>query len=175
MNRRSKKTENETEIKGSDQNKLSSKQDLTPSKRKRSRDSNKERGRALLEKKKTATSLKFSQDELERSDEEITEASDDDILPQMKKRTTAKTSPAAKLKKSQQKPYEGRKVWTDIEKMAIKEGIENYGMGKWAKIKADNAEILKDRTSGQIKDCVRTMKKKGELDDVKGRGTEEDE
>ena len=69
--------------------------------------------------------------------------------------------------KSQKKMYEGRRMWIDIEKNCIKEGIQNHGLGKWALIKNENSTILRHRTSGQIKDCFRTMKKRGELDDMK--------
>ena len=59
--------------------------------------------------------------------------------------------PSSKRRKSQRKSYKGRRVWTDEEKTAIKEGIKVQGKGKWADIKEAYAEILKDRTSQQIK------------------------
>jgi len=75
-------------------------------------------------------------------------------------------SPQGKQRKSQTKKYEGRRQWTEEEKNAIKEGIVQIGYGKWALIKEHFEPILNDRTSGQIKDCVRTMKKKGDLDAI---------
>ena len=120
----------------------------------------------LLEKKKSAISLEFTQEEEEISEPE---ESDEDVLPQMEKHASAVKSPssAQKRKKSQEKMYEGRRMWIDIEKNCIKEGIQNHGLGKWALIKNENSTILRHRTSGQIKDCFRTMKKRGELDGMK--------
>jgi hypothetical protein len=103
----------------------------------------------LLEKKKSATSLEFEDD-----DEEIEEVDggDDDILSSAQKPLKA-TSPPPKQRKSQQKPYEGRRPWSDVEKNAIIDGIQdpNLGFGRWAEIRQANLVILKDRTSGQIK------------------------
>lgn len=56
-----------------------------------------------------------------------------------------------------------RKRWTDEEKDVVKQGIARYGVGRWAMIKSDWAMELRDRTSVQIKDCYRTMLKRGEL------------
>jgi hypothetical protein len=56
-----------------------------------------------------------------------------------------------------------RKRWTDEEKEAVKQGIAQHGVGRWALIKSDWAMELRDRTSVQIKDCYRTMLKRGEL------------
>ena len=62
--------------------------------------------------------------------------------------------------------YHGRRPWRDDEKNAIIEGIRNGLLGKWAEIKKTSGFILLDRTSGQIKDCFRTMHKRGELKDA---------
>jgi hypothetical protein len=56
-----------------------------------------------------------------------------------------------KPRKSQQKTYEGRRTWTEIEIYAVKEGIAAFGWGKWALIKDYYNAILKNRTSSQIK------------------------
>ena len=77
-------------------------------------------------------------------------------------------SPTASEKKrrhrrSQKKLYQGRRKWTDTEKTAIKEGIQEFGVGEWTKIKEQYYIVLQFRTSGQIKDCYRTMLKKGEI------------
>lgn len=56
-----------------------------------------------------------------------------------------------------------RRLFTDEEKQAIRDGINIYGVGKWADIKAHFAIVLRHRTSVQIKDCFRTMVKKGEI------------
>merc|ERR1712238_548030 len=138
---------------------------LFPSESKRARRSPQGRGK-LLEKKKTATRLGFTPGE--ESDDENIEDSEEDVLPQVKRRAFVVKSPSsAKQKKSQQKTYEGRRLWTDVEKNTVIEGIQNFGLGKWAEIKKNNSVILRNRTSGQIKDCFRTMKKRGELTDVK--------
>jgi hypothetical protein len=60
-------------------------------------------------------------------------------------------SPASKRRKSQEKKYEGRRRFTDEEKRAIKEGVREKGMGKWAEIKELYWATLQDRTSQQIK------------------------
>ena len=69
-------------------------------------------------------------------------------------------------RKSQEKMYDGRRPWSDDEKNAIIEGIRNGLLGKWAEIKKESGSILLGRTSGQIKDCFRTMRKRGELEGV---------
>jgi len=58
------------------------------------------------------------------------------------------------------------KKFTDEEKNAIKEGVNEKGFGNWAKIKEDikYKEILKNRTAVQIKDAYRTMKKNNEVE-----------
>mmetsp|Transcript_8402 Transcript_8402/g.18944 ORF Transcript_8402/g.18944 Transcript_8402/m.18944 type:complete len:1013 (+) Transcript_8402:439-3477(+) len=58
-----------------------------------------------------------------------------------------------------------RKKWTEEEKDAVREGVEAYGVGRWAVIKSEWAMALQDRTSVQIKDCYRTMLKRGEISD----------
>jgi hypothetical protein len=92
----------------------------------------------------------------------------DDVLSQVKKWGKAASSKKRRGSGSisQEKLYEGRKVWTLTEKNAIIRGLESGLMGKWALIKAKESYILHERTSGQIKDCFRTMQRKGELDDV---------
>jgi len=126
-----------------------------------SRKANKERRRhmyqaargRLLERKKTAKRIDFTQSDNEDNDE---------VLPEVKRRI--KVSEAKYFKKSQEKCYEGRRNWTDLEKAAVVDGIKVLGVGNWAAIKRREALILRDRTSGQIKDCFRTMKNRGELD-----------
>uniref|UniRef100_A0A7S4JL48 Myb-like domain-containing protein n=1 Tax=Odontella aurita TaxID=265563 RepID=A0A7S4JL48_9STRA len=53
----------------------------------------------------------------------------------------------------------GKNMFADDEKAAIIAGVAKWGMGKWAKIKADPsfAERLRERTPVQIKDAYRTM------------------
>lgn len=56
-----------------------------------------------------------------------------------------------------------RRRWTDEEKGAVKEGVKKFGVGHWVEIKKDYGEILRNRTSVQIKDVWRTMTKNGEV------------
>ena len=132
------------------------KQLLSPSKSKRMRSRSPRARGKLLEKKKTAIRLGFTPEEADVSDSENIEdpEEEEEVLSQVKKRTIAVKSSGSPTKtpvKSQQKKYEGRRAWTDVEKNAIKEGIQNFGIGKWALIKEENAVILGNRTSGQIK------------------------
>jgi hypothetical protein len=129
---------------------------LSPSKSKRSRNRSPRARGKLLDKKKTAIRLGFTPEEAGESDDENIEdpEEEEEVLSQVKKRTITVKSPgssAKKMGKSQQKKYEGRRAWTDVEKNAVKEGIQNFGIGKWAVIKEGNALILRNRTSGQIK------------------------
>ena len=132
------------------------KQLLSPSKSKRMRSRSPRARGKLLEKKKTAIRLGFTPEVADESDSENIEdpEEEEEVLSQVKKRTIAVKSQGSPTKtpvKSQQKKYEGRRAWTDVEKNAIKEGIQNFGIGKWALIKEENAVILGNRTSGQIK------------------------
>ena len=52
-----------------------------------------------------------------------------------------------------------RKKFTEEEDRAIKLGVERFGLGKWAKIKAYYSMSLGDRTSVQIKDRWRNLSK----------------
>ena len=120
---------------------------------------------SMLEKKKSATRLEFSPEKTSDSEEIEDPTEDDEVLPEVKRIPTkvASPSPSKKLK-SQEKMYEGRKMWTDAEKQAVIEGIKEFGVGHWARTKKKYYHTLSFRTSGQIKDCYRTMKKRGELD-----------
>ena len=61
------------------------------------------------------------------------------------------------------RPPGTRLPWTNDEKTAVKQGILKYGVGKWGQIKSEYAEILRHRTAVNIKDCFRTMQKRGEF------------
>lgn len=130
----------------------------------------------LYKRKSSATALSFDDSVQEDESENISEPADDAVLSELPRRAgshsiqvqrrrsmSPRTSP---LKKSQMKRYPGRRLWSDHEKRAVKEGIRQLGTGHWADIKDRYKVILDDRTSGQIKDCFRTMKKRGELDDL---------
>lgn len=68
--------------------------------------------------------------------------------------TTTKITPPKKYKK---------RYWTAIEKEAVKSGVETLGVGNWSRIKSMYGQILKNRTSVNIKDCYRTMRNRGEV------------
>jgi hypothetical protein len=85
-------------------------------------------------------------------------------LPKVHLSTTRKPKPRRKKRaraKSQKKCYTGRRSWTDEEKRAVQEGIRIFGVGYWSAMKNRFEEELADRTSGQIKDCYRTLQKHG--------------
>eukprot|EP00934_Nitzschia_sp_Nitz4_P003364 Nitzschia sp. Nitz4//scaffold55_size114948//50444//52230//NITZ4_003898-RA/size114948-snap-gene-0.174-mRNA-1//1//CDS//3329554521//3354//frame0 len=119
------------------------------------------RGSRFYDRNPTATHLEF--------DDEIEE----DNSPEKAPRLTSLPKRAAptleedtdrprKKKSSQAKQYHGRRKWTNEDKKAILEGIRTFGMGKWATIK-DHYIRFEERTSGQIKDCFRTMVRRGEV------------
>lgn len=55
-----------------------------------------------------------------------------------------------------------RRPFTEREIGALKKGVAKYGKGCWAEIKSEYAEILRNRTTVQLKDKWRNMEKKGE-------------
>lgn len=55
-----------------------------------------------------------------------------------------------------------RRPWTEREIGALKKGVAKYGKGSWAEIKNEYAEILRNRTTVQLKDKWRNMERKGE-------------
>ncbi|KAG7348490.1 hypothetical protein IV203_017195 [Nitzschia inconspicua] len=124
------------------------------------KESRKRKG-SFLEPKKSASRLDNEEENLEDDDQE-----DKVALRSPKRMAEEATSPSSgkKQRKSQAKKYDGRRVWTEAETGAIKQGIAEFGWGKWAQIKDHYSVILRNRTSGQIKDKVRNMKNKGELD-----------
>ena len=72
-------------------------------------------------------------------------------------------------------PDEGkrRKRFTNEEKEAVKKGVEQYGPGDWKSIKNHYLGILHHRTPVQIKDCFRTMVKRGEVPENWGQEAKE--
>lgn len=62
-------------------------------------------------------------------------------------------------------PDEGkkRKRFTNEEKEAVKKGVEQYGPGDWKTVRAHYIGILHGRTAVNIKDCFRTMVRRGDL------------
>jgi hypothetical protein len=57
-----------------------------------------------------------------------------------------------------------RRKWTDEEKTAVRLGVAKHGVGKWAHVKKEYADVLRNRTSVQIKDVWRTMANHGEIE-----------
>jgi hypothetical protein len=107
----------------------------------------------MLDKKKSATRLGFDDNGNDDDEDEEVEDPDPPALrsPPPKRIFSPRTSPLKKQRKSQEKSYEGRRNWSDAEISALREGIAEYGLGKWALIKERYDTVLKDRTSGQIK------------------------
>ena len=105
------------------------------------------RGR-MLDKKKSATRLGFTQ-----SDNEEIDDPEDEVLPTVRRRiqVTELSPPFKKIKKNQVKLYNGRRIWSETEKNAVRDGVVRYGVGNWTQIKTCDAMILGNRTSGQIK------------------------
>lgn len=71
-----------------------------------------------------------------------------------------------------------RRRFTEEEKHAIKAGLGKFGWDdpkKWVKIKEEYGELLRNRTGVQLKDCWRTMVKKGEVTEEEIREITEDE
>merc|ERR1719162_1969385 len=119
--------------------------------------------KTMLDKKKSAMRLNFTP-ERESDSEHIEDPSqEDEVLSDVKKRAKVTSPSPIKKRKSQQKMYEGKRIWTDVEKSAVIEGAGRLGVGKWAEIKREYYVALNFRTSGQIKDCFRTLKKRAEI------------
>ena len=93
----------------------------------------------------------------EDDDEEETERAKLSELPKKKKR-----APNTPRKFDGPPPDDGiyndeglvvrRRRWADEEKTAVKEGVKKYGVGHWVEIKKEYGDILRNRTSVQIKD-----------------------
>jgi Myb-like DNA-binding domain len=58
-----------------------------------------------------------------------------------------------------------RHVWNEEEIAALLSGLDKYGLGKWIFIKQEYGYILRNRTTVQLKDKFRNMRKNGELPD----------
>jgi hypothetical protein len=115
----------------------------------------KSHGRSFYEVKKSQTSLQFSD-----SEDEVDSPGSDSVA----QRKRLKFAP----------PDEGRfdatgrvlvKIkFTEEEDAALKAGIVQFGVGKWAKIKSAFAYELRNRTSVMIKDRYRNLLKQGRVD-----------
>jgi hypothetical protein len=123
-----------------------------------------ERDSKLLEKKRSAIRLQFQ--------DEIDEDEDDEpanvTLSDLPNRAKGKGKSPARLPPDQgiftpTGRVERRRFWTEEETIALKEGVRTLGTGRWANIKSDHEYILRNRTSVQIKDKWRTMKKNNEI------------
>ena len=119
---------------------------------------------------KLCTSSSSSEYEDTSAGKDDSSSSDDEEIPSPSAKSKAVSSPVPRIQPQSNRgvnvPRSGgkkRKRWTDEEKEAVRQGIAEHGVGRWALIKSDWAMELRDRTSVQIKDCYRTMKKRGEL------------
>jgi hypothetical protein len=99
-------------------------------------------GGTIFDKKPSAKQVQF--DDSDSEEEEGVQLSD---LPARAKVTRNNKSPP---KASPKKPGK-RKKFTEQEKRAIRQGVGKHGEGKWSEIKSEYAEILKDRTTVNIK------------------------
>jgi hypothetical protein len=166
-------------------------------------------GGGLLAKKKTARSIEFDDDleDDDDSDDGATNGSTRRLSDTPRRRRKISVTRKSPIKPSQQKQYSGWRIFSDEEMRAIKEGMRQGLTGKWAEIKDMYSVILADRTSVQIKvsnvwnahaingersfnltpipfvvskDCVRTAKRRNELNDIEetsgvhNRSTNED-
>jgi hypothetical protein len=52
--------------------------------------------------------------------------------------------------------------FTEEEMEAIREGVRRFGKGNWTTIRINSGGVLLSRTNVNIKDCYRTMEKRGE-------------
>eukprot|EP00978_Attheya_sp_CCMP212_P049182 scaffold629202_cov55-Attheya_sp.AAC.1 len=57
-----------------------------------------------------------------------------------------------------------RRTFSDREKNAIVVGVRRLGLGKWKEIQTTFGATLQHRSTVQIKDCFRTMVKRGQID-----------
>jgi hypothetical protein len=126
-----------------------------------------ERDSTLLEKKKSAIRLQF-QDDIDEDDDEEDDEPGNVTLSDLPNRAKAKAKSPKKLAPDQgiftsTGRVEQRRFWTEEETIALKEGVRTLGTGRWADIKSDHEYILRNRTSVQIKDKWRTMKKNNEV------------
>ena len=119
---------------------------------------------------KLCTSSSSSEYEDTSAGNDNSSSSDDEDIPSPAAKSKAVSSPVPRIQPQSTRgvnvPRSGgkkRKRWTDEEKEAVRQGIAQHGVGRWALIKSDWAMELRDRTSVQIKDCYRTMLKRGEL------------
>ena len=70
------------------------------------------------------------------------------------------------------KYYNGRKIklpFSDEERNAVHEGVEEFGVGNWVRILQAYPEVLRNRTNVNIKDCYRTMLRQGVISPLAGR------
>ena len=112
-------------------------------------------GNSLYEKKPTARSLDFDE-ESELDGIKLSSVPNKMMHPSPTSGVNYATGTVSRQPGS-------RLMWTTEEKNAVKQGLVKFGMGCWREIKVEYCEILKHRTAVNIKDCVRTMKNKGEL------------
>lgn len=136
------------------------------------------RASTMYQRKKSAVQLRFDESEEEDVDSEdptrdrtrhLSKVPTPRGSPMRKRHSVGSedggdgTPSRKKSRKSQQKKYEGRRQWSDDEKNAVAEGIRKFGIGNWARIKDHYNVLFSMRTSGQIKDCFRRLKRNGEL------------
>lgn len=117
---------------------------------------------SFYQKKKSAKQLEFC--DSESSDNERDEMVMSAVPERLKAPEVNHAAPhTVQIHINNQKPAsKKRKRFTEIEDLAIMNGVERFGAGKWADIKSLFSMELKDRDTVQIKDRYRTMTKSAE-------------
>lgn len=137
-------------------------------------------GRSLYEDKKSKSKLMFD----DSTDEEDDQRNDSETELRKKRARLShvperRKSSGSGVKKDPDSTYTGpppdegifdtsgnvihRHQWTEQEMCALVLGLEKFGVGKWVQIKNAYGEILRNRSSVQVKDKYRNMKKNGDL------------
>lgn len=107
-------------------------------------------------KKKKSTRLSFTDSESDDSEEEGVTLSEVPTRYKPKKHANSPMQITVSHKCSARKK---RKRFTEVEDGAIRNGVEEFGVGRWTEIKAMHAMELRDRTCVQMKDRWRTLTK----------------
>jgi hypothetical protein len=113
------------------------------------------------------TKLDFADSDEEENDRHFTRLGLSNLSSSPKRRQDGGASSSRHRSGEDSSPYRSgirkRRAFTEEEKDVIRGGVETFGIGHWAEIKAHYFVILRHRTSVQIKDCYRTMVKKNEV------------
>lgn len=134
----------------------------SPKKSRLSAGGSKEVMHKFYQKKNSAQQLEW-----ESSDEEEVEELKMSKVPERLKHkdateSTKESTPVQVQMAGQRSGPTKRKRFTDEEDRAILQGVERFGIGKWAEIKSHFSMELRDRSTVNIKDRYRTLNKSAE-------------